>query len=60
MFQSPLYWYNHLKGAFEATGFKPFPLDPCIFYGRGVVALIYVHDVIFFGPDQDKIDEVIK
>ena len=58
--QPPLYWYNNLKGAVEERGFKPRPLGPCIFYGRGVISLIYFDDVIFFGPDQDKIDEVIK
>ena len=33
---------------------------PCMFYIRGTISLIYVDDVIFFGPEQDKIDEVIK
>ena len=35
-------------------------MDPRIFYGIGTIATIYVDDVLFFGPDQDKIDEVIK
>ena len=58
--QTPLYWYNHLKGAFEARGFKPSPMDTFMFYGRVMVALIYVDDVLFFVPDQDKFDEIIK
>ena len=29
-------------------------------YGRVVIALIYAGDVIFFGPYQDNIFEVIK
>ena len=28
-------------------------------YGRGTISLIYVDDVLFFGTEQDKIDEVI-
>ena len=58
--QTLIYWYNHMKGAFEASVFKPIPQDPCIFYGIGMIELIYVDDVFFFGPDQDKIDEVIN
>ena len=33
---------------------------PCMFYGRDTIALIYVYDGLFFGPDQDDIYEVIK
>ena len=35
-------------------------MDTWMFYWRGMIALIYVHAVLLFGPDQDKIDEVIK
>ena len=31
-----------------------------MFYERCINALIYVYDVIFFGTDQDNIDEFIK
>ena len=31
-----------------------------MFYGRVMIALIYVDDVLLFGPDQDNIDEIIK
>ena len=31
-----------------------------MFYGIGITALIYIDDVLFFGPEQDKIDEFIK
>ena len=60
LFKAPLYWYNHPKGAFQAVGFKPIPLDPYIFYGIGMISIVYVGDVLFFGPNQDNIDEVIK
>ena len=58
--QASVYWYNHLRVAFEAISFKPSSLDPCMFFGRGIIALIYVDDVLLFVPDQDNIDEVIK
>ena len=58
--QDPLYWYNCLKDALDSRLFKPSPLDPCMFYGRGTIELIYVDDALFFGTNQDKIDEVVK
>ena len=40
--------------------FKPRNMDPCMFYIRGMISIIYVDDVLLFGPDQDNIDEAIK
>ena len=59
--QAPMYWYNHLKASLEhkSIGFTASTLDPCLFYGNGMVVLVYVDDCLFFGPDQAKIDEVI-
>ena len=58
--QTPLCWYNNVKGNFEARGFQQSPQDHCMFYGKGMIAIIYVDDILFFGPDQDKISEVVK
>ena len=58
--QEPFYRYNHLEGVFESRGFKPRPLDTCMFYGRGMIELIYDDGVLFFGTNQDNIDEFIK
>ena len=60
MVQIPMYWYNRLESDFEASGFKSSPLDTCVLYGRVMVALIYVDDVLLFGPDKYNIDEVIN
>ena len=60
MVQASLYWYNHLKGNFDERGFKPSHLDNCMFYGRGIIALLYVYGELIFGPDQYNIDEFIK
>ena len=60
MLKYPFYWYNNLKFFFEAGRFKPVPLYPIMLYVRGIIALIYVNGVLFFGTDQDNIDEVIK
>jgi hypothetical protein len=58
--QAPMYWYNHLTKVFKDKGFKMSDHDPCLFYGRGMIVLIYVDDCLFFGPDGAKIDEFIQ
>ncbi len=58
--QAPMYWYNHLAGVLDKKGFKPSDHDPCMFYGRGFIVLVYVDDCLFFGPDGNKIDAFIS
>ncbi len=60
--QAPLYWYNHLQKALEdkTVGFVKSKLDDCIFYGHGIIVLVYVDDVLFFGPNLGEIDKCIK
>ena len=49
-----------MKGYFESRGFKLTHMNPCMLYGIGMIEIIYVDDVLFFGTNQDKIDEFIK
>ena len=49
-----------MKGGFEEIGFKPSNMDPCMFYIRCMISIIYVDDVLLFGTDQDNIDDAIK
>ena len=58
--KSPLFCYNNRKGGFEEICFKPSNMDPCMLYIRCMISLIYVCDVLLFGPDQDNIDDAIK
>ena len=58
--QAPMYWANHLAMQMGKIGFKASALDPCVFYGRGMVVLSYVDDCLFFGPDAGEIDKVIQ
>jgi hypothetical protein len=58
--QAPMYWFNHLKTKFESVGLMQSELDPCLFYGRGVIALCYVDDCLLWGPDEGEIDQIIE
>ena len=59
--QAPLYWFNKLKSGLNKHGLKQqSKYDSCLFYGNCITALVYVDDVVFFGPDQAKIDKLIN
>jgi len=58
--QAPLSWYNHLTEGLESTGFTQSDNDPCLFFGKGMMVLVYVDDCIFFGKDSKAIDNVIE
>jgi len=50
--QVPLLWYNHLTNGLEDTGFMKSENNPCLFFGNGMMVLVYVDDCIFFGRMQ--------
>ena len=58
--QSTLYWFNTLKKALDYNGFKQSDYDHSLFYGKKMIFLCYFNDVIFFGPDQAKIYNLIS
>ena len=58
--QAPLYWGNHLKEALTKVGLHPSVSDPCMFTGDSIIALTYVDDILFFGPDTTSINAKIE
>ena len=58
--QAPMYWYNHLLSKLQSKGFKPSESDPCLFYGREFIILVYVDDCLFFGPKAKDIEDFIQ
>ena len=58
--QIPLYWLSILKKTLEDNGFKKSEYEHILFYGKDMVTLYYVDDVIFFGTNQAKIDNLIS
>ena len=57
--QSPRTWYYCLKEALEKLGFRTSAVEPGVFFRHGITIVCWVDDCLFFGPDQDKIDEMI-
>jgi hypothetical protein len=56
--QSPRTWFEHLKGKLtsESVGFEQSPNDPCLFYTKDVICVVYVDDCLFFSPSDDAIE----
>jgi hypothetical protein len=50
---------EHLKGKLtsESVGFEQSPNnDPCLFYTKDVICVVYVDDCLFFSPSDDAIE----
>ena len=47
--QAPRSWYQHLQKGLDDLDFKPSPLDPAMYYGRGMILITYVDDTLFLG-----------
>ena len=60
MKQSPRYFFQYLTKKLEKQGLKPSNLDPCLFLGKDLLAIIYVDDVLLYGRSDEAIDQLIK
>ena len=57
--QAPRLWFKTLEKSLHDRGFHSSENDPCLFLKKGLVALVYVDDVLFFGKSDAIIDEMI-
>ncbi len=53
-------WYLYLVKHLKDMGFTQSRVDPCVFYFRQCVILIYVDDTILLGPTKADVDEIIS
>ena len=60
MWEAPKFWGDHLKKGLCKAGFRPSHEDLGIYYGCSMAIAVYVDDVLFFGPDANKIEAVIN
>lgn len=57
--QSANLWHRKISCFLQKIGFRPITADPSVFInGRGLIAAVYVDDVIIFGKDANEIDTV--
>ena len=57
---APKMWFNHLKQGLDDVGIKPSKNEPGLHFGRGMVVVTCDDDTLFFGPNGNEIDKVIK
>ena len=53
-------WFEHLKQGLESLGFTSSSIDPCIFYKKGCVILVYVDDCLIFSDKKETADALIN
>jgi hypothetical protein len=57
--QSPRTWFEHLKHKLvDECDFEQSPNDPCLFYTKDVICVVYVDDCLFFSPSDEAIENV--
>jgi Reverse transcriptase (RNA-dependent DNA polymerase) len=58
--QAPRTFFEKLKAGLEQRQWKQHDVDPCLFYKSKKLCIVYVHDTIFAGADNNAITEEIK
>ena len=58
--QAGLNWFNFLSEGLEQHGFVKSELDPCIWYRKDAIILIYVDDCLVFSRDSTSITELVN
>ena len=53
--QSPRAFWKYMVEKLEACGCKQSELDPCLFIGANVIAVMYVDDILMWSTDVDNI-----
>ena len=57
--QAPLLWFMMLEKCLLDHSFKASKQDPCMFMKKGLVALVYIDEILFFGLIDTNIDEMV-
>ena len=53
-------WYLWMTERLLHMGFTQSMIDPCVFYHKGTVMLVYVDDTILLGPTREGIETVMQ
>ena len=60
MVDAPRNFYLHIRKGLNKLGFQQSENDPGIYFGRGMVLILYVDDLLLCGPDPEEIKKVLK
>jgi hypothetical protein len=56
--QAPRAWYFKLKRILEEIGLRPGTADPTLWFGKGVMVLLYVDDALIAGWTREAVEHV--
>jgi hypothetical protein len=56
--QSPRAFWQYMVQKMEASGMKQSNLDPCLFVGEKVIAVVFVDDILFWAKDEKYIHDL--
>lgn len=56
---APRLWFNYVTKAFKELGLKQSEHDPCLWYGKDLILVMYVDDCGIGAPNQEIIDEFV-
>ena len=51
-------WYDTLRQFLESEKFQRSRVDPCIYFGNGVIIFVYVDDIIISGISKEIVEDV--
>jgi hypothetical protein len=58
--QAPRHFFNYLATHLAKHGLRQSELDPCLFIGTDIIAVVYVDDNLLYAATQDIIDSYIN
>ena len=53
-------WNKYMDQGMKSIGFTPSKFDPCLYYCKSIIFLVYIDECLVFGPDDQAMDEVVK
>ena len=53
-------WNQYMDQGMKSIGFTPSKSDPCLYYRKSIIFLVYIDDCIVFGQNDKAIDEVVN
>ena len=58
--QAPRYFFKYLSDHLQKQGLTQSKRDPCLFFGKNIIAVVYVDDILFFAKEDEHISILIE
>jgi len=53
-------WFLHLRDGLIKQGFQQSTIDPCLFFRKDCILVVYTDDCLIFGPSAAQVQAVIR